>query len=279
MSQPKYTPLDEHENEGNLFSTNVSDFDSPMKHGHTHSFFKTKTFKILLVVAAILTLVLVAAIVFILTKTNSSHDHKFNLSPSWDADFVTQKIEVLPGTWANLTGHVYMDAALNSRFRFDMESVISVIFKSQKMFVIKKLPTCKYNESTYPINDSLKLNFTYDNMYSTYVDAKGKSADCDLFSSQDLAGGSITLCLANDEILAFARFNLPPISTNPSNSTFMLYYKNFQAWNQTEDHDSLFEVPDGCILDKNKTIGGGDENKRSFEASSFVLPILSHFKL
>jgi len=176
MSQPKYTPLDEHENEGNLFSTNVSDFDSPMKHGHHHSFFKTKTFKILLVVAAILTLVLVAAIVFILTKSNSTHDHKFNLSPSWNADFATQKVEVMPGTWMNITGQIWMDAALNSRFRLDVMTIESIIFKASTLYTISKVPTCKYNETIYPIGDtsSLKLNFTYDNLESSYTDDKGK---------------------------------------------------------------------------------------------------------
>jgi len=291
MSQPKYTPLDEHENEGNLFSTNVSDFDSPMKHGHHHSFFKTKTFKILLVVAAILTLVLVAAVVFILTKSNSSKNHKFNLSPSWNANFATQKIKVPEDNWMNITGKIWMDAAINSRFRLDIETVVSVIFAAPTMYTIMKIPTCKYNETTYPIIDtsSFKLNFTYDNLVSTYTDDNGKSADCDMFTSQNLDGGSITLCLANDEILAFARFNLPPMSgkTNTTTHTY-IYFKNFQSWNTTQDnHDSIFEVPTGCVLDGNSTYppqgegGRRDENKRSFDDSfqPFVKPILSYLKL
>jgi len=284
MSQPKYTPLDEHENEGNLFSTNVSDFDSPMKHGHHHSFFKTKTFKILLVVAAILTLVLVAAVVFILTKSNSSHNHKFNLSPSWNAAFTTQKVEVRPGTWVNISGNIWMDAAINNRFRIDiMDNMISLIFTAPYMYLIQKVPSCKYNETIYPINDfsMFKLNFTYENLVSQYTDDNGKKATCDLFTSQPLGSGSLTVCLANDEILAYTRFNIPKMGDQNATQAF-IYFKNFQTWNTTQDnHNSIFEVPAGCELVSNSTYHPtGGNNKRSFEDDySFVKPILSYLNL
>jgi len=284
MSQPKYTPLDEHENEGNLFSTNVSDFDSPMKHGH-HSFFKTKTFKILLVVAAILTLVLVAAIIFILTKTSSSGSHMYNLSPSWSADFQTA-FEFVPGM--NLSGHIWMDFAVNHRFRIDVLTFASVIFDIPTLYTVKKFPDCTYNETIYPINETevntIQLNFTYQNTYSTYTNDKGKSADCTLFQSQKFEGASITVCLANDETLAFARFNIPQ-----TNGSYLINFKNFQAWNATEDksYDSIFTVPEDCALEFNSTYPGNEprraSEKRSFESfdsiESFVKPILSSFQL
>jgi len=111
---------------------------------------------------------------------------------------------------------------------------------------------------------------------------KAKKQDCDLFTSQKIAGASITLCLANDEILAYARFNIPAM--NQQNATqAMVYFKNFQAWNSTQDnHDSIFEVPTGCELEMNSTYSGGSGEKRSFENSfehSFVKPIRSFLKL
>jgi len=230
-----------------------------MKHHH-HSFFKTKTFKILLAVAAVLTLVLVAAIIFILTKT-SHPNHKFNLTSQWDADFDTG-IKVGP---MNITGHIWMDSAKH-KMRIDVMDVASAILNIDTYYTVMRIPTCTYNKTSFPSNflTSLQLNWTFDNMVSSYIDENGKQGECDLFSCQKLADGfNIQLCLVDDETLAFARFNVN--TPQAPNKTYQIAFSNFEA-NKTKNSD--FEVPSKCELVQNTTFdpsnpGGPNPHKRS----------------
>jgi len=262
MSDSKYTPLDEHENEGNLFSTNVSDFDSPMKHHH-HSFFKTKTFKILLVVAAILTLVLLAAIVFILTKT-SHMTHSFNLASQWDADFDTG-VKVGP---MNITGHIWMDSS-KQKLKIDVMDVASLIFNHDTSYTVVRIPTCTYNTTKFPptLASGIKFNWTFDNVVSTYIDENGKKGECDLFSTPPMDGLSMQLCLVNDETLAFARFN----SAHSPNSTYQISFSHFQV-NKTKNSD--FEAPKNCELIENSTFPSGPKRSLFDHVSGKLLTYL-----
>jgi len=262
----KYSPLDDDHQDGNI--QKEQDYESHLHHHHKPSFLKSNKFKVLLVIIAVITIALIAGIVFFLTQSGSKSKDQFNLSPKWDADF-NLGIEL---NGENLTGHIYMDTD-NEQFRVDV-LVVSIIYRQRALYtVVSILNQCQYNITNFGPNITnpfdMYFNWTYVNT-TKYTNDQGVKTSCDLFNSKENGGIYFSICLENGENIVYIGYT----NTTDNESKNVDFY-NFQA-NQLADN--AFKVPKGCQLNSNITINEmpTHEEKQHHEHSRNKRNIILH---